>query len=158
MLVLAIVVALILVLRDPSTKAGAPAGSGPGGESDPAEVTQSVMTALDDGDASAIAELSRGEVVVQLEQILDSGTMGVTFGTGHVLDETSEDVDDGQIAIVVWEVVDVPTELDTYETYLVVGLLDDGDGYQVCHIDDPMGESTSSLMSDWEDDYEMACQ
>jgi hypothetical protein len=156
--VLGIGVTLFLVLRDDSTT-----GGGGGGRPTAPEITAQFFQAVDDVDEDGMQAVARGDVLDDIEDIVDQGgTDVVTFTDGELIADRSKQTDDVEVAIVVWE-LDDPTESDS-SIQLSVGLLDDGDGYKVCYIDDPSDDigkgddkAVDGLVDDWADEFAEHC-
>lgn len=157
---LAIGVTLFLVLRDdPKTPGG-------GGTAAPsaAEITGQFFQAVDDVDENDMKKVARGDMLDDIQEIIDEGgTEQVKFTDGESIADAAKQVDDVEIAVVVWELTDVPVgESDTIQ--LEVGLLDDGDGFKVCHIKDSDAlidagddEAAGGLVDDWAAEYAEHC-
>ena len=155
-LVLAVGVTLFLVLRDERTVA-----AGGGGQPDTPsaiEVTQQFFQAVDDVDEKGMTEIARGDINDDIQDIVEQGgTDEVTFADGTLVDDGSKTVDDVKVAVVLWGLADVPGEYGG-DLELSVGLLDDGDGYRVCSIDDDPGAgSIDELVVAWADEFEDYC-
>lgn len=154
-LLLAIGVTLFLALRDDATTSGGPE---PVPDAPSAvDVTKAFLVAVDDQDEPAVKGMSRGEVLEELDEVLSAQDYDIVLASGNLLDDAQKEVGDVEIAVVLWEVVDVPEDLADQETNLAVSLLDEGDGYQVCYVDDADGKSITTLMSQWEDDFAQSC-
>lgn len=164
--VLAIGVTLFLVLRDDAKTAG---GGGGGNDLPTApEITTQFFQAVDDVDEDAMSAIARGDVLDDVDEIIEQGgTDLVTFADGELIADGAKQVDDVGIAVVVWEIEDPTESQNSFQ--LSVGLLDedDGDGYKVCYIDDPSGDTgeiskgddsaMDALVDDWEDEYAKRC-
>lgn len=154
--VLAIGVTLFLVLRDGDSTAGGNGGGKEPGGSSPVEVTAQFFEAVDAVDEKVMNEIARGDMEDDVDDIIaQGGTDEVAFASGQVVDDASTKIDNVEIAVVVWDLTDVPDDLG--ETTLAVGLLDDGDGYQVCHIDDATSGGIDDMLDEWADEFEEYC-
>lgn len=125
----------------------------------PEEITKTFFTAVDAKDEQGMKDAARGDVEGDIDEIMDGGaeTLGVEFAKGKSTDDAAKKTDGVDLAVVVWELEDIPDDLDPGEVSLGVGLLDDGDGYQVCKIDETDGASAKDILQEFEDEYEEVC-
>lgn len=153
-------IGLFFLLRDGdsggTTAGGSTTVSAPG----PEEVTKSFFEAVDAMDEKGMKENARGEVEDDIQSIMDGDAedLGVIFSEGQVIDSTSKEVDDVELAVVIWELDEMPEDVPAGDTGLAVMLLDEGDGYQVCQIDAPYGPEADEVLDDFELSYEEDCE
>lgn len=155
-LALGIGVGLFFLLRGDDS-----GGSGPGPQAAPTpkEVTKSFFTAVDARDEEGMLDNARGDVEGDIDLIMsgEADALGLKFADGQSTDDAAKKVDDVELAVVVWKLNDVPDDLDTDEAELGVALLDDGDGFEVCAIDDVNGSSAKEILEEFEGEFETAC-
>jgi len=141
---------------DGKTAAGKPGSAGQDRTAE--QVTKAFFEAVDDLDEKAMKDVTRGEVRDEIKYIMKSGgnTYGVVFGDGKVTDTADKQVGDASLAVVIWEVVldlpDVPSEAGE----LAVALLDDGDGFKICAVQEDTVDAEEA-MEEFAGDFEEIC-
>lgn len=153
-------IGLFFLLRDGDSGGGTASGpsttvSAPG----PEEVTKSFFEAVDAMDEKGMQENARGEVEDDIEQIMDGGAedLGISFSDGSATDSVTKEVDDIELAVVIWELQNLPDDFPSDQGELTVFLLDDGDGFKICQIDTPYGPEAKDVLEDFELSYEEEC-
>lgn len=156
-LLLVIGLTLFFVLRDSS----ATAGGGAPGKAGPKSVVKSFFVAVDKLDEGDLKKYARGDLEDDLDDIMDGGAQqsGVEFANGTASDLATKKTDGLHLAVVLWSLDDVPDYVDSDDFALVVALLDEGDGFQICKIESLEGgtESAADLLEEFEYDYESTC-
>lgn len=151
---------LFFLLRDDDSGNGTEAGSSttvsaPG----PEEVTMSFFEAVDAMDEEGMKDNARGEVEDDIDDIMDGEVqdLGVTFSEGNATDSATKEVDDVELAVVIWELDELPDDIPADQAELAVALLDDGDGFRICQIDAPYESDAKDVLEEFELTYEDDC-